>query len=157
MKLREGERVHVITIRGREEGIEVAVDGRSLRVRVEELSPGRFLVLAESRREVVHCVREGRIIHVSFRGAVYRLEEEREDARPGSHGAAHGLEAPMPGKVIAVRVSPGQSVVKGQELLVVEAMKMENALRAPRDGRVKGLFAKPGDMVGPGVVLVELE
>ena len=46
---------------------------------------------------------------------------------------------------------------KGQELLVVEAMKMENALRAPRDGTVKAIRAKPGDMVSPGIVLVELE
>ena len=43
----------------------------------------------------------------------------------------------MPGKVIAVKVEAGQTVAKGQELLVVEAMKMENAIRAPRDGRVK--------------------
>ncbi|HET8645384.1 MAG TPA: biotin/lipoyl-containing protein, partial [Vicinamibacteria bacterium] len=45
----------------------------------------------------------------------------------------------------------------GEELLVVEAMKMENALRAPRDGTVKSVAAKVGDMVSPGVVLVELE
>ena len=48
-------------------------------------------------------------------------------------------------------------MTKGQELLVVEAMKMENALRAPRDGTVKSVSARPGDMVNPGVVLVELE
>jgi 3-methylcrotonyl-CoA carboxylase alpha subunit len=157
VRLREGERVHEIVVRGRGQSLEVVLDGRPLPVRVEELSPGRILVLAESRREIVHCVREGLSVHVSWRGAVYRLEEEREGARPGAPGSAHGLEAPMPGKVIAIRVAPGQSVVKGQELLVVEAMKMENALRAPRDGRVKALFAKPGDMVGPGVVLVDLE
>jgi biotin carboxyl carrier protein len=48
-------------------------------------------------------------------------------------------------------------VGKGDELLVVEAMKMENAVRAPRDGRVKSVTARVGDMVSPGVVLVELE
>ena len=45
----------------------------------------------------------------------------------------------MPGRVIAVKVAPGQAVVKGEEVLVVEAMKMENALRAPRDGVVTNL------------------
>ena len=61
----------------------------------------------------------------------------------------------MPGKVTAVKVAPGQTVVKGQELLVIEAMKMENALRAPRDGRVKDVNARLGEMVSPGLVLVE--
>ena len=63
----------------------------------------------------------------------------------------------MPGKVIAVRVEVGQEVVLGQELLVIEAMKMENALRAPRAGRVKSVLARAGEMVSPGAVLVELE
>jgi 3-methylcrotonyl-CoA carboxylase alpha subunit len=63
----------------------------------------------------------------------------------------------MPGKVIAVKVAPGDTVMKGDELLVVEAMKMENAVRAPREGRVKSVSAQVGDMVSPGVVLVELE
>jgi biotin carboxyl carrier protein len=63
----------------------------------------------------------------------------------------------MPGRVSAVKVAPGQAVTKGQELLVIEAMKMENALRAPRDGRVKHVRVRLGEMVGPGLVLVELE
>ena len=48
-------------------------------------------------------------------------------------------------------------MTRGQELLVVEAMKMENAIRAPRDGRVKSVSAKVGDAVSPGTILVELE
>ena len=63
----------------------------------------------------------------------------------------------MPGKVIAVKVAAGDTVSKGDELLVVEAMKMENAVRAPRDGRVKTVAARVGEMVSPGTVLVELE
>ena len=63
----------------------------------------------------------------------------------------------MPGKVIAVKVAPGDTVVKGDELLVVEAMKMENALRAPRDGVVKSVSARGRRHGEPGVVLVELE
>jgi 3-methylcrotonyl-CoA carboxylase alpha subunit len=63
----------------------------------------------------------------------------------------------MPGKVIAVKVAAGQQVTRGQELLVVEAMKMENAIRAPRDGRIKSVSAAVGDAVSPGTILVELE
>ncbi len=63
----------------------------------------------------------------------------------------------MPGRVAAVKVAPGQRVAKGDELLVVEAMKMENALRAPRDGVVRAVHVAAGDMVAPGRALVEVE
>jgi len=62
----------------------------------------------------------------------------------------------MPGKVVRVLVREGEEVREGQGLAVVEAMKMENAIRAPRDGRVTRIAAKLGDMVSPGVTLVEL-
>ena len=86
-----------------------------------------------------------------------QLKADGQSSRSAHRVVPGALEAPMPGRVIAVRVEPGQAVTKGQELLVVEAMKMENALRAPRDGTVKSVAARPGDMVSPGVVLVELE
>ena len=63
----------------------------------------------------------------------------------------------MPGKVTAVKAREGQAVQKGEEILVVEAMKMENAVRAPRAGVVRRIHVKTGDMVGPGAVLAEIE
>ena len=63
----------------------------------------------------------------------------------------------MPGRVAAVKVAPGQRVARGEELLVVEAMKMENALRAPGAGVVRAVHAALGDMVAPGRPLVEIE
>jgi biotin carboxyl carrier protein len=59
--------------------------------------------------------------------------------------------------VSAVKVEVGAHVRKGEELLVVEAMKMENALRAPRDGVVRAVHVGVGEMVAPGRALVELE
>ena len=102
-------------------------------------------------------MRDGATIHLFWRGVVHVLHQEREGGRRSPRGEGARLEAPMPGKVTAVKVAPGQTVVKGQELLVIEAMKMENALRAPRDGRVKDVRARLGEMVSPGLVLVELE
>ena len=124
---------------------------------VERVAPGVFVWREGSRVETFHCVRDGDVIHLFWRGTAYRLEEDGESSRAAHRAVSGALEAPMPGRVIAVRVEPGQAVTKGQELLVVEAMKMENALRAPRDGRVKSVAARAGDMVVPGVVLVELE
>ena len=64
---------------------------------------------------------------------------------------------PCPGRVVVVRAAQGDKVVAGQELLVVEAMKMELALKAPRDGVVAGVSAAVGDFVEADVVLVALE
>ena len=72
-------------------------------------------------------------------------------------GASDGvLVAPMPGRVIAVDVAPGQGVARGQRLLVLEAMKMEQALLAPFDGSVDALNAAIGAQVAEGAVLVRI-
>jgi len=126
-------------------------------VSVELVAPGIFVWREGTRVETFHCVRDGEVIHLFWRGTVYRIEEDGDSPHSAHRAVSGALEAPMPGRVIAVRVEPGQAVTKGQELLVVEAMKMENGLRAPRDGTVKSVAVRPGDMVSAGAVLVELE
>ncbi|MFL6732124.1 MAG: acetyl/propionyl/methylcrotonyl-CoA carboxylase subunit alpha [Sphingomicrobium sp.] len=75
-----------------------------------------------------------------------------------THGIHDGeIEAPMPGKVTAVDVSPGQKVLKGQRLLTLEAMKMEHALTAPFDGTIAELPASVGAQVTEGQMLVRVE
>lgn len=123
---------------------------------VEPAGPGTFVLVQGDERRVFHCVRDGTTIHLFWEGVAYRIEVRKEGARPAHRRDQDGLEATMPGKVIAVKASPGQAVKKGDEVIVVEAMKMENALRAPRDGTIKTVAVKVGDMVGPGSVLVEL-
>ena len=137
--------------------VELDVDARAAAAcDVAEIAPGSFVLSHGDAREVFHCVQVGPVVHLWWRGRTYRLEAVAEGRRT-ARGAAHGLEAPMPGKVIAVKKAAGDAVSKGEEILIVEAMKMENAIRAPRDGRVKRIAAKVGDMVAPGAVLVELE
>jgi pyruvate carboxylase subunit B len=78
----------------------------------------------------------------------------------GSGSAKKGLgivKAPMPGKVLRILVEQGQAVEAGQGLIVVEAMKMENELKAAAAGTVKRLIAKSGDKVEKGTPLLELE
>jgi 3-methylcrotonyl-CoA carboxylase alpha subunit len=149
--------VRTVEIRPGALGLEVTVDGTAHSRLVEEIGPGTFVLHDGPARETFHCVREGARIHLFWRGAAFVLEELSESARGAQRHREHLLEAPMPGKVIAVKVQPGQAVARGDEILVVEAMKMENAVRAPRDGVVKAIHAREGEMVGPGVVLVELE
>ena len=67
------------------------------------------------------------------------------------------VTAPMPGKVLAVKVNVGDSVQSGAPVLVLEAMKMENDIVAPKDGKVVAINVKVGDSVESGAVLVSLE
>ncbi|XP_017285853.1 propionyl-CoA carboxylase alpha chain, mitochondrial [Kryptolebias marmoratus] len=67
------------------------------------------------------------------------------------------LRSPMPGTVVAVSVKPGDTVAEGQEICVIEAMKMQNSLTAVRQAKVKCVHCKPGETVGEGDLLVELE
>jgi propionyl-CoA carboxylase alpha chain len=67
------------------------------------------------------------------------------------------LLCPMPGLVVSIAAEVGQEVKAGETLAVVEAMKMENVLRAERDGRVKRITAKPGDSLPVDAVILEFE
>ena len=157
MRLSCGGDQREVEVRESPRGLQFEVDGAIIPTEVEGAAPGTFLWRDGDRREVFHCVRDGDTIHLFWRGSAYRLVQEDEGRRAGRRHAPGGLEAPMPGKVIEVKAAPGQAVRKGDEIMVVEAMKMENAIRAPRDGIVKSVAARVGDMVAPGTVLVELE
>ncbi|XP_038127131.1 propionyl-CoA carboxylase alpha chain, mitochondrial [Cyprinodon tularosa] len=67
------------------------------------------------------------------------------------------LRSPMPGTVVAVSVKPGDTVAEGQEICVIEAMKMQNSLTAVKQAKVKSVHCKAGETVGEGDLLVELE
>ncbi len=75
----------------------------------------------------------------------------------GDVASSGDLTAPMPGRVLEVLVSTGDTVTKGQRLLVLEAMKMETPMRAPHDGTVRALFVQANDSVDPGQILVQIE
>jgi biotin carboxyl carrier protein len=157
MRLRCGEQVFETGVREVEGALDVTVADRSFRLVLEPAAPGVFVSRNGQRAHTLHFARQGRAVHLFWDGVAYALAEEREGARPSRRHDGGALEAPMPGRVAAVKVEPGQKVAKGDELVVVEAMKMENALRAPRDGVVAAVHVSAGDMVAPGRPLVELE
>ncbi|PKB14143.1 3-methylcrotonyl-CoA carboxylase alpha subunit [Novosphingobium kunmingense] len=99
----------------------------------------------------------GGAIAIGFQdGQAHELSLAR---RGGGHHSAHDgdILSPMPGKVIAVEVSEGQAVIKGQKLLTLEAMKMEHTLTAPFDGTVAELSAQPGAQVQVEALLARIE
>jgi propionyl-CoA carboxylase alpha chain len=70
-------------------------------------------------------------------------------------GSEKSIRCPMPGLVVSIAVAEGQEVKAGETLAVVEAMKMENVLRAERDGIIKKVHVKPGDSVAVDAVIME--
>ncbi|OZI68475.1 acetyl/propionyl/methylcrotonyl-CoA carboxylase subunit alpha [Bordetella genomosp. 1] len=96
--------------------------------------------------------------HVFRDGATFVLEryDALAHADDAAEGHAGGLTAPMPGKIIAVSVKAGDTVEKGQALLVMEAMKMEHTIAAPAAGRVESVNYAVGDQVAEGVALIAL-
>jgi 3-methylcrotonyl-CoA carboxylase alpha subunit len=87
---------------------------------------------------------------------VLSVQDPLKQFSSGEMNAAGGLNAPMPGKIIALHVKAGQLVKKGEALIVMEAMKMEHVVFAPSEGVVKEVFFGLGEQVGEGVPLIEL-
>ena len=78
-------------------------------------------------------------------------------APPKKINFAKSVISPMPGAIISVSVLPGQSVTDGQELLIIEAMKMQNIIKSQIDGKIKKVNVKPGESVAVDQLLIELE
>jgi biotin carboxyl carrier protein len=147
VRLKVAGRVHNVV---RKSATEFEVDG--IRVTVDEAASA-----PRNARAVV--ARDGDRVFARVGGRDYRMTVlNRAAAVASEHGPAEGqLEAPMPGRVTRVAVARGDKVKRGQELVVVEAMKMENALVASMDGVVTSVAVKVGDMVAPGPALVAIE
>jgi biotin carboxyl carrier protein len=146
----------------------VRLDARHLRL-VDDppgSTPSHHVLLGEAtqagtdRRGVIRreVVVDGWRVEVELEPAGQALLRER--AHRGEEDAVHGgpteVRAIIPGVVVSVSVNPGDEVVTGQQMLVVEAMKMQNELRAPRDGTIERVAVGPGKTIELGELLLVL-
>ena len=162
--------------------LDATVDGRTLRVLVQG-KDGHYTVTVDGRElEVDLCDPGGDFVSLLIEGRSHEAGLEKRpsgylvvladdligvDLADAAGGEAPALKktptgpqrmsAPMPGKVVRLLAGPGDLVAAGAALVVVEAMKMENELRAPRDGVVRAVHVSTGDAVAPGRPLVEIE
>lgn len=96
-------------------------------------------------------------VHLDGETFTYRPEKKVSSRKKSnSSGSAGDVEAPMPGKITKIAVSPGDQVSKGQLLVVLEAMKMEYSLKSSTSGKVNAVKCKVGDQVALGQLLVEV-
>ncbi len=124
---------------------QLSLDGRPKLLAVQPLGRGRWLLGAAGERREVEVIDE-RTRHIRSLTA--------QTAAAGGGGV---LKAPMPGLVVRALVEPGQRVEAGAGMLVLEAMKMENELRASAPGVVRAVRVQAGQAVEKGQVLVEFE
>lgn len=104
---------------------------------------------------------------VNVNGTVYEVEIEEMTGAPAAApvaaapaapaGAGERVAAPMPGNILSVNVAAGDTVKKGQVLMILEAMKMENEIMCPRDGVVASVNTSKGASVESGTLLCVLQ
>jgi biotin carboxyl carrier protein len=146
---------------------EVRIDDKPVAVDVAEADQGGLSLIVEGRSYSVDFDRRGEKLALVLgrteqRLMPYTVTDERQMASAAaasrrSHEGQLKILAPMPGKVVRVLVKPGEQVKVDQGLLVVEAMKMENELRAPRAGRISEVLVREGAAVEGGATLCVLE
>jgi biotin carboxyl carrier protein len=144
--------------------VELLDDGR-IRVddRVESVSiagggPGRLSIICGTRSYVARLA--GNHVFVGCRRLQVRVVDPRAFARGARHSPSEGkqtLTAPMPGRVVRILKRAGERVEPGDGIVVVEAMKMQNELKASEAGTVASISAAEGDAVSAGQVLATIE
>ncbi len=144
-----------------EGGSLVSIDGGETRhVRGEPVGRAEWRITHDGASRRVALVVRGEDVAAQIGGeaAFGRVVDPRDEALLALAGGGQGeVKTPMPGAVVRVEVAEGDLVEKGQVLVVVEAMKMENEFRAERSGRVASVPVQPGDSVESGTVLAVVE
>ena len=126
---------------------------------VDRIADGTYRVSSETRSGLVYVAGAPEARWAFAEGVVYEFEVAAEGATRGASGSSHeeGLRAPMPATVTQILVAPGQSVAQGDTVIILEAMKMELPIRAPRAGTVRAVHCHEGELVQPGVSLMEVD
>lgn len=155
-----------ITIEYRSEQFVATVNGKEYVVKQTPLSEGRSLLLIDNESLEIdihsHNGSGERRIFMTGQEILTTVEDFAVAQMRKTAGISHAkkddvLHAPMPGLVVGVKVKPGDNIVSGQPLIVVEAMKMENIIKAKHAGTIKAVRVQAGVSVEKGDTLVEFE
>lgn len=159
----EGQQRKVRVERDAEGRIRTWLDDEPIAVDAQMLRPGVLSLIVDGRahRVVLEEAVEETAVHVGRERIAYRLNDPRSlrsRRRSGESGDGPAtLKASMPGRVVRVVHARGDSVAAGQGVLVIEAMKMQNEVKSPKDGTVAQLMVAAGDTVSAGQVLAVIE
>ena len=121
------------------------------------MSDGWYLLRDGDRQVHVAVATAAGATWVFLDGNVWSIEDTASERSGRRRGGDTTVMAPMPATVVSINTSPGQPVREGDTLIVLEAMKMELPIRAPRSGVVKAVHCAHGELVQPGINLLEIE
>jgi 3-methylcrotonyl-CoA carboxylase alpha subunit len=153
-----GDDVRVVTVTPKDGGYEVQVGNQVLHLSARLAPRGRLDLERDGRRLSAYVARSGQRRYVGLAGETWTFQPP-EPRRGGHEGRSDGgsLTATMPGRVLDVLVAEGDSVQKGDTLVLLEAMKMELRIQAPALGQVTRVLCAAGQVVERGQLLVELQ
>lgn len=152
------EKTYTVRLEARADGtFSGKINGQPVTFEARKLEDNVWLLQIEGERVLVHTAANQDARFARADGHTYLLKvPDARRTRGGATGAAGDLSAEMPGQVIEVMVEAGQEVITGQTLMVLEAMKMEIRVNAPRPGTVRQVLVAGGDVVERGQLLIEL-
>lgn len=132
---------------------------KELNVNAKILGTGQFQFTLENIVYKCTIAKDGEVRFIHLDGEDYELKRVSETIGEFEEAEADlgSLSSPMPGRIVKLLVKPGNHVKKGQDLIVIEAMKMENKIAAPFDGTVTKVFFPEGDQIEANVPLIEIE
>lgn len=148
-------------------GSDLVVNGKSVQIDAQRIDAQNYHILHNNRSYSVELVGEddNKNMQIKVNGNVYSVAvKDQFDLLLKQLGLEDlatkkikNVNAPMPGLVLGVSVTVGQEIKKGDNLLVLEAMKMENILKSPSDGKIAKINIAVGDKVEKNAVLIEFE
>lgn len=154
---------HRVKLEKKGEGYLISQAGEAFEVDVRAISEHELSLLVGGRSYLVYLAEDKDKKYISLGGETFVVESAAKAGREGDRGEEKLVKgkpvvtAPMPGKVIKVCVTENEAVRRNQTLAIVEAMKMENELKSPVEGKVKRIFVEPGELVDAEKPLLELE
>ncbi len=146
-----------LTLTPLHDGLGLTIDGVTHAVGLQPLPDGRAKLTFGSQTHIVAVAEDGDDLVVQLAGEGIRIHRFTAfEAAGGGDGGKDSVIAPMPGTVITVSAAPGDQVTKNDPLMVIESMKLQTTIAAPRDGDIESVCFAAGETFDKGSALITL-
>jgi 3-methylcrotonyl-CoA carboxylase alpha subunit len=148
--------VYPVTVEYRDGRFYVTYDNNEYTISAEEVSPGQLKLQLGDRyiKAVISERQDSKFVFID--GEVFQVARVELTGKKKAEKKEGDLNSPISGTIVSIKVKPGDSVVKGDVLMVIEAMKMEYLIRAPATGTIEKVFFKEKDQIEIGQLTAEL-